>query len=218
MTAGKRIFIAATVAAGLAIAAASAGAQANGTTLVPTGFRVENLLMELALFLPEEYASVRGSGGPGGQPGQAQQGPQVGQQGQGQQVGQRPGGASFPAFKRDAMLMLTAAQVDALLPMLQELLKAPFPTPSQAKKVTSVVDATLTKQQKDAYEKYAKERDKAIEELRKQYQSRTQGTQGGAQQGGPGAQGQQQRDPAEQRKRMLEAFIRNLMEYRKGIV
>jgi hypothetical protein len=127
----------------------------------------------------------------------------------------------MPQFKRDPKLMLTASQVDALLPVLQDLQKTPFPTPTQAKKVTAAVDAELTKQQKDAYGAYAKERDKALEEIRKQIQSRAQEAQGqggqGAAQGGQGAQGQRQMDPAELRARMLDAFIRNLQEYRKGL-
>ncbi len=235
MTTRKRNLIAAAVAAGLVIASASAGAQANGTPTPREGFNVENLLMELSLFMPEQYASFRGFGGPGGtgrpggtapgtQPGAGQQGTQ--QQGpQGTQAGQRPGRANFPEFKRDAKLMLTAKQVDVLLPVLQDLRKMPFPTPSQAKKVTTTVDATLTKQQKDAYDKYVKERDKALEEMRKQFQSRTgtqgaqgaQGTQGA--QGGQGpAQGQlQQMDPAELRKQMLDAFVKNMQDYRKGL-
>jgi hypothetical protein len=213
--------IAAAVAAGLVIAAASAGAQATGTPAPRPGFSVERLVMELSSFLPEEYAKLRV--GPGGQ-GQGQQGarPQAGQP----QAGQRPGGINLPQFKRDPKLMLTAQQVDALLPVLQDLQKTPFPTPSQAKKVTATVEATLTRQQKDAYEKFAKERDAAIEEIRKQYQSRNGSQQGapGAQAGqgpaqsGPGAQGQQQRDPAELRTRMLDTFIRNMQEYRKGLL
>jgi hypothetical protein len=61
-----------------------------------------------------------------------------------------------------------------------------------------------------------------LEEMRKQFQSRagTQGTQGaqGAQ-GGPGpAQGQrQQMDPAELRTQMLDAFVKNMQDYRKGL-
>jgi hypothetical protein len=226
MTTQKRNLVAAAVAAGLVIAAASVGAQANGTPAPREGFNVENLLMELSLFMPEQYASFRGFGGPGGQgrpdgtapgtqPGAGQQGTQQ----QGAQAGQRPGRANFPEFKRDAKLMLTAQQVDALLPVIQDLRKAPFPTPSQAKKVTTTVDATLTKQQKDAYDKYVKERDKALEEMRKQFPARTgtqgaQGTQGGQ---GP-AQGQRpQRDPAELRKQMLDAFVKNMQDYRKEL-
>jgi hypothetical protein len=218
---------AAAVAVGLIIVAVSAGAQSTGTPTAQTGFGVENLLMELSLFMPEQYAGFRGGfgrpGAPGGaaagaQPGSGQQGTQ--QQGeqqgpQGTQAGQRPGRANFPEFKRDAKLMLTAQQVDVLLPVLQDLRKTPFPTPSQAKKVTTTVDATLTKQQKDAYDKYAKERDKALEEMRKQFQSRA-GTQ--CTQGAQGAQGQrQQMDPAELRKQMLDAFVKNMQDYRKGL-
>jgi hypothetical protein len=233
MTRRKRMFITAAVVAGFVIAAASAGAQATGTPTAQTGFGVENLLMELSLFMPEQYAGFRGGfgrpGAPGGaaagaQPGSGQQAaPQGTQQGpQGTQAGQRPGRANFPEFKRDAKLMLTAKQVDVLLPVLQDLRKTPFPTPSQAKKVTTTVDATLTKQQKDAYDKYAKERDKALEEMRKQFQSRagTQGTQGaqGAQGGQGPAQGQrQQMDPAELRTQMLDAFVKNMQDYRKGL-
>jgi hypothetical protein len=228
MTKRKLIFIAA-AAGGLAVAAASAGAQATGAPTPKEGFRVENVLMELSLFMPEQYASLRSAGGPGGpggsgsapqggQAGSGQQEPQGGQQGQSQQGGQRPGDFRFPEFKRDPSLMLTARQVDTLLPVLLDLQKAPFPTPSQAKKATTVVDTTLTKQQKDAYDKYAKERDKALEEIRKQYQSRNGTQQGGTgAQGGPGAQGQQQRNPAELRQRMLDTFIRNMQEYRKGL-
>jgi hypothetical protein len=224
MTARKRMLVTAAAAVGLFVAASSAGGQANGTPAVPTGFRVETLLMELSAFLPEEYARIRGAfGGPDGQPRQGQQGAQSGQ---GTQAGQQPGRFNLPQFKRDPKLMLTAVQVDALLPVLHDLQKTPFPTPSQAKKVTATVDATLTRQQKDAYDRYAKEREKAIAEMRKKYQSQTQGTQQGAPgaqpsqgpaQGGAGAQGQRQMDPAELRKRMLDAFITNLQEYRKGL-
>jgi hypothetical protein len=226
MTTRKRNLLAAAVAAGLVIASASAGAQTNGTPAPREGFNVENLLMELSLFMPEQYASFRGFGGPGGsgrpggtapgtQPGAGQQGTQQ----QDAQAGQQPGGVRFPEFKRDPKLMLTAQQVDALFPVLQELQKTPFPTPSQAKKATTTVDATLTKQQKDAYDKYVKERDKALEEMRKQFQSRagTQGAQGA--QGGQGsAQGQRpQRDPAELRRQMLDAVVKNMQDYRKGL-
>jgi hypothetical protein len=223
MTPRNLISIAA-VAAGLVVAAGSAGAQATGAPAPRSGFSIERLVMELSSFLPEEYARLRAA--PGGQ-GQGQQGaqPPAGQPQAGQrQGGQRPGGINLPQFKRDPRLMLTAQQVDALLPVLQELQKTPFPTPSQAKKVTAAVEASLTRQQKDAYEKFAKERDAAIEEMRKQYQSRSgtqqgapgaQGGQGPAQ-AGPGAQGQQ-RDPADLRKRMLDTFIANVQEYRKGL-
>jgi len=234
MNARKRIFFAALAAAGLfAAAAASAqapGAQPPGPGPGLGGFSVENLLMELSLFMPEQYAGFRGGfggpdrpGGPGGSggPGAA---PGAGQPGTG--TGQQPNRVAIPEFKRDAKLMLTAAQVDALLPVLLELQKNPFPTPSQAKKAAAAVDAALTKQQKDAYGKYAKERDKAIEEMRKQFASRS-GTQGQgrtATQGGPGApgvqgsQGQRQpMDPAELRRRMLDAFVKNMQDYRKGL-
>jgi hypothetical protein len=227
MTTWKRNLVTAAVAAGLVIASASAGAQAAGAPAPAQGFSVENLLMELSLFMPEQYANFRGPGGPGRPDGSAAGTPQGAGPGQGQsgtqlqgaQAGQRPGGVRFPEFTRDAKLMLTAQQVDALLPALQELQKTPFPTPSQAKKVTATVDATLTKQQKDAYDKYVKERDKALEEMRKQFQSRagTQGAQGA--QGGQGsAQGQRpQRDPAELRRQMLDAVVKNMQDYRKGL-
>jgi hypothetical protein len=240
MNARKWMFIAALAAAGL-LAAASAGAQAPGAQPpgpAPAlgGFSVENLVMELSLFMPEQYASFRGGfggpGGPGGQGGSGapagtgQQGAQPGTGQQSGQAGQRPNRITLPEFKRDAKLMLTAAQVDALLPVLLDLQKNPFPTPSQAKKVAATVDATLSKQQKDAYEKYVKERDKAIEEMRKQFQSRTgtQGQGGTGMQGGPGAQGgqgspgqRQQMDPAALRKQMLDSFIKNMQDYRKGL-
>jgi hypothetical protein len=212
------------VAAGLVVGTASAAAQAPGTTPTLGGFSVENLVMELSLFMPEEYARIRiGFGGPGGQgrtggPGAAAGQPGTGQQGA--QTGQRPDRIALPEFTRDAKLMLTAAQVDALLPVLLDLSKNPFPTPSQAKKVAATVDATLTKQQKDAYEKYVKERDKAIEEMRAQFQSRA-GTQGQGGPGTPGTQGapgqRQQMDPAALRTQMLDTFAKNMQEYRKGL-
>jgi hypothetical protein len=251
---GKRIIALAAAAAGLLFTVLPAGAQATGTTTAQSGFNVENLLMELSNFLPEEYASFGGRGffvgGPNGAPGGAapggaaattqgsgQQGGTTGQAAPSGQANQRPQGFDIPQFKRDTKLMLTAKQVDALLPVLQDLQKTPYPTPSQAKKVTTTVDATLTKQQKDAYDKYVKERDKAMEELRKQFASRaqgsgTQGAQGGATGGGvvtrdnagdgtgtgQRTQGQRQQvDPAELRKQMLEGFIKNLQEYRKGL-
>lgn len=250
----KRAIVLAAAAAGFLAAASTAGAQAAGTQggAAPTpqsGFNVENLLMELSNFLPEEYAGFGGRGffvgGPGGQGAPDQGAPDQGQQGQGQQGqgqqqrnaqqgatggGQRPQGFEIPQFKRDAKLMLTAKQVDALLPALQDLQKTPYPTPSQAKKVTATVDATLTKQQKDAYDKYVKERDKALAELRKQFASRAQGQGSGTQGGGfvmrgegdnagtadgQRQQGQRQQvDPAELRKRMLAGFIENLTKYR----
>ena len=250
----KRTFALAAVAAGLLFAIVPAGAQATGAAAAQTGFNVENLLMELSNFLPEEYAGFGGRGffvgGPNVAPGGAAPGGTAATtQGSGQQGGttqqnapsgqanQRPQGFNIPEFKRDAKLMLTAKQVDALLPVLLDLQKTPYPTPSQAKKVTTTVDATLTKQQKDAYDKYVKERDKAMEELRKQFASRaqgsgTQGTQGGSTGGGAvtrdnagdgtgsgqRAQGQRQQvDPAELRKQMLEGFIKSLQEYRKGL-
>jgi hypothetical protein len=241
----KRTFALAAIAAGLLFAALPAGAQATGTATAQSGFNVENLLMELSNFLPEEYAGFGGRGFFGGGPNGAPGGTAATTQGSGQQGGttqqtapsgqanQPPQGFDIPQFKRDAKLMLTAKQVDALLPVLQDLQKTPYPTPSQAKKVTTTVDATLTKQQKDAYDKYVKERDKAMEEMRKQFASRAQGT---GTQGAPGggtftrddagdgagtgqrAQGQRQQvDPAELRKQMLEGFIKNLQEYRKGL-
>jgi hypothetical protein len=247
----KRTFALAAIAAGLLFAALPAGAQATGTATAQAGFNVENLLMELSSFLPEEYAGFGGRGFFGGGPngaqggaapggtaattqGSGQQGAQTQQTAPGGQANQRPQGFTIPQFKRDAKLMLTAAQVDALLPVLLELQKTPYPTPSQAKKVTTTVDATLTKQQKDAYDKYVKERDKAMEEMRKQFQARSQGsgTQGGTTGDGAAArdsagngtgngqrtQGQRQQvDPAEQRKQMLEGFMKNLQEYRKGL-
>lgn len=251
MTTRVRLFIvAAAAAAGLLLAAASAGAQASGTATPSSGFSVENLIAQLSCFLPEEYAgfggrgffvggqgAARGGGGSApatqgsGQPSTQTQ--QDSTQRQGAPSGQQPQGFEIPQFKREAKLMLTAKQVDALLPLLQDLQKTPFPTPSQAKKITTTIDATLTKQQKDAYDRYVKERDKAMEELRKQFQSRagTQGTlgaqgtapQGGfvtRNEGGSGQSGQGQRqqvDPAELRKQMLEAFIKSLQEYRKTL-
>jgi hypothetical protein len=232
-------------AAGLLFAALPAGAQATGAATAQTGFNVENLLMELSNFLPEEYAGFGGRGffvggpnaGPGGasatSQGSGQQGGTTSSTAPSGQATQQPQGFNIPEFKRDAKLMLTAKQVDALLPVLQDLQKTPYPTPSQAKKITATVDATLTKQQKDAYDKYVKERDKALEEMRKQFQARAQGsgTQG-APCGGtftrenPGSgtgdgqrpQGQrQQLDPAELRKQMLDGFVKNLQEYRKGL-
>ena len=139
MTRRNRMFVAVAVVAGLVAAAAPAGAQAPGGPAPREGFSVERLLQELSSFLPVEYARLRAaSGGQGqGQPG-AQ--PQAGLP----QAGQRPGGIDLPRFKRDPGLMLTARQVDALLPVLFDLQKTPFPTPSQAKKVTATVDATLT--------------------------------------------------------------------------
>jgi hypothetical protein len=238
----KRTFALAAIAAGLLFAALPAGAQATVTATAQTGFNVENLLMELSSFLPEEYAGFGGrgffGGGPNGAPGGAapgsgQQGGTTQQTAPSGQASQRPQGFDIPQFKRDAKLMLTAKQVDALLPVLQDLQKTPYPTPSQAKKVTTTVDATLTKQQKDAWDKYVKERDKALEEMRKQFASRVQGsgttgTQGGGtitrDNAGDGtgngqrAQGQRQQvDPAELRKQMLEGFIKNLQDYRKGL-
>lgn len=258
MTTRVRLFIVAAAAAGFFLAAASAGAQASGTATASSGFNVENLISQLSCFLPEEYAGlggrgffVGGSGGTrpdgaqgvtvpnpqgSGRQGASPQAAPGGQTGQTAQGGQRPQGFAIPQFKREAKLMLTAKQVDALLPVLQDLQKTPFPTPSQAKKVTTTVDSTLTKQQKDAYDKYVKERDKAMEELRKQFQSRagTQGAQGtlGAQGGGTFTrdttgdgtgdgqrqQGQRQQvDLAELRTQMLEAFIKSLQEYRKTL-
>lgn len=252
MIARRRLMLLAALAAGSLVAAAAAGAATTGTTTAQSGFNVENLLMELSVFLPEEYAGFYGDRGflvgrpggaaaggeaPGNQP-QGSQGTQSqgGTSGQpGTQGGQRPQGFDLPQFKRDAKLMLTAKQVEALVPVLLDLQKTPYPTPSQAKKVTTTVDATLTKQQKDAYDKYVKERDKAMEEMRKQFASRsgstgTQDAQGsgtggfvtrnndGTGQGGQAGQGQRQQvDPAELRKQMLETFIKNLQDYRKGL-
>ena len=143
MTGRNGMFVTGAVVAGLVAAAASAGAQAPGGPVPREGFSVERLVQELSSFLPEEYARLRAA--PGGQGQQGAQ-PQAGLP----QAGQRPGGLELPRFKRDPGLMLTARQVDALLPVLFDLQKTPFPTPSQAKKVTATVDATLTKQQKDA--------------------------------------------------------------------
>jgi hypothetical protein len=237
----NRITVLAAIVAGMLSGALPAGAQATGTATARAGFNVENLLMELSNFLPEEYAGFGGRGfligGPNAGPGgAAPRGASATTQGAGQQGGtanQRPQGFAIPEFKRDAKLMLSAKQVDALLPVLLDLQKTPFPTPSQAKKVTTTVDATLTKQQKDAYDKYVKERDKALEEMRKQFAARaqgsgTQGTQGGGtftreNPGGETGDGQrpqgqrQQMDPAELRKQMLEGFIKNLQDYRKGL-
>jgi len=238
MNGRNRIPALAAIAAGLLFAALPAGAQATGTATAQAGFNVENLLMELSSFLPEEYAGFGGRGFfiGGAAPGGAAPGGAATTQGAGPQGGtanQRPQGFAIPEFKRDAKLMLSAKQVDVLLPVLLDLQKTPFPTPSQAKKVTTTVDATLTKQQKDAYDKYVKERDKALEEMRKQFAARaqgsgTQGTQGGGTftRENPGSatgegqrpQGQrQQMDPAELRKQMLEGFIKNLQDYRKGL-
>ncbi len=248
MIARKRTIALAALAAGLLFAAMPVGAQATGTATPQTGFNVESLLMELSAFLPEQYAMFGGRGFFGGGPngaapggaaattqGTGPQGAQTQQAAPGGQTGQNNQRQQFniPQFKRDAKLMLTAPQIDALLPVLLDLQKTPYPTPSQAKKVTATVDATLTKQQKDAYDKYVKERDKALEEMRKQFQARAQGsgTQGGASgapsggtitrdNAGDGQRGQGQRpqvDPAELRRQMLEGFIKNLQEYRKGL-
>jgi len=238
MNARKRIALAAFAAAGL-LAAAFAGAQAPGSPPPGPGpgpgpslggFSVENVLMELSLFMPEQYAGFRGSpgrpGGAGGPGGSGGPGAAAGAGQPGGRTSQQPNRFVIPEFKRDAKLMLTAAQIDALLPVLLDLQKNPFPTPSQAKKVAATVEATLTKQQKDAYQKYAKERDKAIEEMRTQFQSRTgtQGQGGVGTRGGPGAptgqgsQGQRQpMDPAELRRRMLDVFVKNMQDYRAGL-
>jgi hypothetical protein len=243
MNGRKRDFLLAAAAAGLLAVATTAGAQATGTTTAQAGFNVEGLLAELSCFVPEEYAGfgARGIlfGGPGDAPTdaalrrsstQGQGAAQASPQGTTSGGGQRPQGFDLPQFRREAKLMLTAKQVDALLPVLRDLATNPYPTPSQAKKITAAVEATLTKQQKDAYDRYVKERDKALEELRKQLTSRVQGqagAQGGTQGGfvmrgenGGAGDGQrqggqrQQVDPAELRTQMLAGFIESLTKYR----
>ncbi len=237
MIAGRRWLAAAAISAAVLMAgAAAAGAQnagggaGGGVGMLgllgsQSGFSAENVISELSEFLPEGTWTL--SLGRGGGQGQAGQG-QAGQTGTQQRQGTNAQGgnnrfatamSSFPVFKRDAKLYLTAKQVDALMPVLQDLQASPYPTPGKAKQHQATLDGTLSKQQKDAWAAYVKERDKAVEQLRKQFASQQGAAAGGAAAGGQAGQGGQrvQRDPAEIRKQMLTSFIDALTKYRKGL-
>lgn len=257
MIARKRFsLVVALVAASLFLSAVSAGAQLAGQA-TQSGFSVENVLMELSMFLPEGAVSFGmnrfGGLGQGGQAGaqagaQRQSSGQTGGQGAagqgatGQAAAQGANTQAFAAmrnlltFQRDPKLFLTAKQVDALVPMLKDLQQNPFPTPGKAKQAQATLDSALTKQQKDAWDKYVKQRDKAMEQLRQQFANRQGGTsgQGGTGQGsgaqgstgrtGDAASGQGQangqrvqRDPAEMRKEEIKAFLDDLAKYRVGL-
>jgi hypothetical protein len=246
MIAGRRWLVTAGLAgAALIFGAAAAGGQAAGGLFgAQSGFSVENVVSELDGFLPEGTyappgrlgrAAVVAQGGQGGQAGSAaaqQQGGQAGGQGAARLAAIM---REIPTFKRDPKLFLTAKQVDAVVPALQELRANPFPTPGKAKQVQAAIDAALTKQQRDAWAGYVKERDRAIEKIRQEFTAQRSaggtGGQGGGgmvyggqaaagEPGGAAGQGGQQRpqrDPAELRKEILGSFIDALTRYRKGL-
>ncbi len=142
---------------------AAAGTAAAQTAA--TGFNVQDLIMKLSLFLPED---VSGGGAgfrappPGG--GTATNQPKTGAQ------AQNPGTAQpRPQFQytRDQKLFLTKDQTGKLIPMLQGLRENPLPSPTKAKKLEADVAAILTAAQKAEYDKYLKAMEKARQDFQK---------------------------------------------------
>ncbi len=201
------IVLAALVAGG---AAASAQAAPGPGGPVRRGFSSQVLVAQLSLYLPEEATRgmyrgpwASGAGRPGGGSGGRSD---------------AAGGQASPQiqFTRDPALLLTKDQITKLLPILQALRDAPFPTPSKAKQVQADVDAQLTAGQKAEWAELQKKMQAAIEEFRRRMAASGGSPRvmsGGGADGDPdAAAGGQPGGPLaasllERRQRQLDAFI-----------
>jgi hypothetical protein len=195
----------------LLAAAAMAAAQT-----AEAGFNVQELIMRLSLYLPEDMAQPQGTRTQNAQPpGAAEPRPQL-------------------EYTRDPKLYLTRDQTSRLIPVLQGLRENPLPSPSKARKIESDVAAILTAAQKAEFVKYQK----ALEKLRQ-----SPGPAGGAQvpnlqnmtdaerqefinslpedqrqrfqQRGQGGAGGARLSQTERRQRQVEEFIQVLQNWEK---
>lgn len=185
----KRVWIAAAVAVFLT-AASSAFAQntpAPGGNTGPTfvqGFSLERMLRDLSIFLPADKAN------------------QFQMQGRG---GTLQGGSPSPIpVMREPRLFFTAAQIDALLPILQALYRSPFPTPSQVWKLEATVDGILTLAQKAARDMYRKN---LPDDMRQRTQQRMQ-QEGSA---------MTNLTPLQRRQQLIENFAKMLADRKKEL-
>ncbi len=159
------------------------GQQAQQLELSGAGFSVDSLVAMSGYFLPPVRNQLPTAGN---------RQPQA-------QAGDRSGisVSSNPEY------YFTTAQVDALLPVFQELAANPYPSPSKAKQIQKQVEDVLTREQQREWDKYVKE-----------VQTRMRDTPTGA--GGQIADLQNMSDeeresfladlPEEQRKRIQERF------------
>ncbi len=240
----NRITVLATITAGFLFAAVTAGAQATGTATAQAGFNVENLLMELSNFLPEEYAGFGGRGFFVG-------GPNAGP------VARLPAAPPRPPGIRPAGGDGQPAAPGIRHPRIQARREADADREAgrraAARAPGSPEDALPhAVAGEEGHHDGGRDLDEAAEgRLRQVRQGAGQGAGGDAEavlgtcagqrcpgrhHGAPGGgtftrensgdgtgdgqrpQGQrQQMDPAELRKQMLEGFIKNLQDYRKGL-
>jgi hypothetical protein len=153
---------------------AAAGIAAAQTAA--SGFNVQDLIMKLSLYLPEDVApGARAFGAPSGgagvqaQAGGGAQAPSPQAQGSGTQNAPAGQGAAQPRaqfqYTRDQKLYLTRDQTSKLIPILQGLRENPLPSPTKARKIESDVAAILTAGQKSEYDKYQKAMEKFRQNL-----------------------------------------------------
>jgi len=172
--------------AAIALLAAAGMAAAQSAA---SGFNVQDLIVKLSLYLPEDMAQgARVFAAPPGGAG-AQEPAGAGAQTQGARTQNAPAqqGAAQPRpqfqYARNEKLYLTRDQTSKLIPIIQGLRENPLPSPTKAKKIESDVASILTAAQKSEYDKYQK----AMEKFRQSLQ------QSGGAAAGTGA-GQQPRD------------------------
>jgi hypothetical protein len=144
----------AAVVAALFVCTAPAALFSQAASTVTQGFSVDNLAFELMIFMPPDQAGIARAGAPPAGAQSPQGGAQTGTQ---RQAGQ----GGFFTVQRDPKLYFTATQIDSLIPLLQDLRKNPFPTPSGAKKLEAGIDGILTAAQKAERGKLIAEREKA---------------------------------------------------------
>jgi hypothetical protein len=131
------------IALAAAVLLAAAGMAAAQTAA--SGFNVQDLIMKLSLYLPEDMAQgARTQNAPA--QGAAQTRPQF-------------------QYTRDQKLYLTRDQTSNVIPILQGLRENPMPSPTKAKKIESDVAAILTAAQKSEYDKYQKAMEKFRQSL-----------------------------------------------------
>jgi hypothetical protein len=237
----RYVFVIALAAASL-IAGSAAWAQFPNPGGAQQGFTVETLLNQISLYIPEDQVPATaafGRGGQGGTGGQGTQGAQgsAGTARTGQAAGAGQNLRQLFQFKRDTKLYLTKDQIGKLIPVLQGLKDNPVPTPSKAKSIQASVDGILTVAQKAEYAEYQKQMQKALDEMRKQFQSQSGGTGTGAGAGATGggtaqgggfggqgadANGQQRAAPTQaqiidRRKAELDAWIKVLQDRQKQL-
>ncbi len=162
-----------TALASMAFFAAAGMASAQTAA---SGFNVQDLIVKLSLYLPEDVApGARVFGAPPGgagaqtQAGGGAQAPGPQAQGGGAQNAPAGQGAAQPRpqfqYARNEKVYLTRDQTSKLLPILQGLRENPLPSPTKAKKIESDVAAILTAAQKSEYDKYQKAMEKFRQSL-----------------------------------------------------